>query len=476
MVIRTSSTLNPLVPTDPQYAQQWSLSDATAGVRAPAAWDKATGKGVVVAIIDTGVRPHADLAAQLLPGYDFVNDTKMSADGNGRDADASDPGDFTTAGQCASGSSAQRSSWHGTHVAGIVAAAANNGQGVAGVAFGAKLLPVRALGRCGGYSSDIADAITWSSGGSVSGVSANANPAKVINLSLGGPGNCSITTQNAINAARSRGAVVVVAAGNEKSEVAGSQPANCSGVIAVAATNKAGGRASYSNFGSKVTLAAPGGDTTGGILSTHNAGTSNPAADSYAQLMGTSMATPVVSGVVALVLQANPKLTPDQVASTLTASSRAFPAACSGCGAGLVNAEAAVLRAVGTVVTAPAPAPKAGTVTEVESNDTLDKAQRLARVPVTVTGSVASTSDVDHYRVSVPAGKTLVAKLSTGTSSGFGLAALTASGQTLVQLSAVPGQQTQISITNPGSGATDLVLRVQRSSGAIGSYTLALSL
>ncbi|MFY8018403.1 MAG: S8 family serine peptidase, partial [Inhella sp.] len=150
------------VPNDTQYAQQWHLSDATGGIRAPSAWDRARGTGVVVAVIDTGVRPHADLKANLLPGYDFIIDTKIAGDGNGRDADAADVGDFTTAGQCAAGQAAKNSSWHGTHVAGIVAASGNNGIGVAGVAFGARIVPVRALGRCGGYTSDIADAIIWS--------------------------------------------------------------------------------------------------------------------------------------------------------------------------------------------------------------------------------------------------------------------------------------------------------------------------
>lgn len=479
-----------LTPTDPRLAEQWSLSDATGGIRAPAAWDRATGKGLVVAVIDTGVRPHLDLKSKLLPGYDFVSTLSMAGDGSARDADASDPGDFTTANQCAANTAARSSSWHGTHVAGIVAAAANNSQGVAGVAFNARVLPVRALGRCGGYTSDIADAIQWAAGVTVTGVAVNANPAKVLNLSLGGAGTCSATAQNAINAARAKGAVVVVAAGNDKTDVAKSQPANCNGVIAVAATNKAGARASYSNFGAKVTLAAPGGDTNaagGGILSTHNTGTTIPGADSYANLMGTSMATPVVSGVAALVLEANPKLTPDQVAEVLKASSRAFPAACVGCGSGIVNAEAAVARALGTPTTIPAPSPAPtpapaptpttpSTVAEVENNNTLASAQRLAAVPVTVSAGLSATSDVDHFRVSVPAGRVLTVRLATGSASGFGLAALTAQGSTLLQRSATLGQTTQFSITNGGSAATELVLRVNRSTGSAGAYTLAFSL
>ncbi|WP_157264023.1 S8 family peptidase [Azohydromonas aeria] len=332
-------------PTDSRYAQQWDLFETTAGMNLPTAWDKSTGAGVVVAVIDTGVRPHADLKANLLAGYDFVTNTTTANDGGGRDADPADPGDWTTAGLCYSGSAAS-SSWHGTHVAGTIAAVTGNAVGVAGVAFGAKVLPVRALGRCGGYTSDIADAMVWAAGGSVAGVPANANPARVLNLSLGGSGSCGVTYQNAINAARARGAVVVVAAGNANTNATGSVPANCTGVVTVAAVNRSGGKASYSNYGAVVDLAAPGGDSGAGILSTLNAGTTTPGADSYAAYMGTSMATPHVAGVAALMLSRNPSLTPDEVEARLKASVRPFPAACSQCGTGLLDANMAVDAAV----------------------------------------------------------------------------------------------------------------------------------
>ncbi len=281
-------------PTDPRYTDQWHYYETAGGLRLPAAWDVSTGAGVIVAVIDTGSRPHADLSGQQLAGYDFISTAAIGNDGDGRDSDASDPGDAVTAGSCGSGQPTrdQASSWHGTHVAGTVAARTNNGAGVAGVAYNAKVLPVRVLGKCGGYTSDIADAITWSSGGTVSGVPANANKARVLNLSLGGGGACDATTQNAINGARSRGAVVVVAAGNDAVNVSNASPANCSGVIAVAATGRTGGRASYSNFGTLVDVAAPGGDGASGVLSTLNSGTGAPAADSYAAYQGTSMATP----------------------------------------------------------------------------------------------------------------------------------------------------------------------------------------
>jgi serine protease len=335
-------------PTDPSYTQQWDLYEATGGINAPAAWDKSTGAGINVAVIDTGYRPHADLSGQILPGYDFISTSTIANDGGGRDTDASDPGDWTPAGSCGTGIPAadENSSWHGTHVSGTIAAKTNNGLGVAGIAYNAKIVPARALGRCGGYTSDIADAIVWASGGTVTGVPANANKARVLNLSLGGSGACDTTTQNAINSARSRGAVVVVAAGNGNTNASNTNPANCSGVITVAATNRAGGKASYSNYGTNVTIAAPGGDNGAGILSTLNSGTTTPASDNYAWYMGTSMATPHVAGVVALMLSANPNLTPDDVAAKLKSTARAFPAPCSGCGAGIVNAAAAVNAAL----------------------------------------------------------------------------------------------------------------------------------
>ena len=271
------------------YAQQWDYFEVRAGMNLPAAWDLSTGSGVVVAVLDTGYRPHADLADNLLAGYDFVNNSAMGNDGDGRDADASDPGDG-----CSSG----HSSWHGTHVAGTIAALANNGLGIAGVAYNAKVQSVRVLGCGGGYNSDIADGMIWAAGGSVSGVPANATPAKVLNLSLGGQSACSITVQNAINTARGLGASVVVAAGNSKMAVGNFSPANCKGVITVAALGRTGARAPYSNFGPQVAVAAPGGNmnagTANGILSTLNTGGASPGEDSYAYYQGTSMATPHV--------------------------------------------------------------------------------------------------------------------------------------------------------------------------------------
>lgn len=340
-----------LTPTDTRYAEQWHYYESTGGLNLPAAWDITNGSGVTVAVLDTGYRPHPDLAANIVGGYDFISDSFVGNDGNARDSNPQDPGDWSTAGQCGAGIGARSSSWHGTHVAGTIAAVTNNSNGVAGVAYGARVVPVRVLGRCGGYTSDIADAIVWASGGTVSGVPANANAARVISLSLGGGGACGTTTQSAINSARSRGTVVVVAAGNSNANASGTSPANCSGVITVASTNRNGGRAYYSNFGAVVDVAAPGGDTqsgtANGVLSTLNSGTTTPGSDTYAFYQGTSMATPHVSGVVALMLSRNSALSPDEVESRLKSSTRAFPGTCNQCGTGIVNALAAVNAATG---------------------------------------------------------------------------------------------------------------------------------
>ncbi|MCW0365267.1 hypothetical protein NB699_000250 [Xanthomonas sacchari] len=331
-----------LTPNDPRLGDQWAFGTTNAGINVRSAWDKASGDGVVVAVIDTGITSHPDLNANVLQGYDFISDADSARDGNGRDSNPADEGDWAAAGECYSGSPASNSSWHGTHVAGTIAAITNNGTGVAGTAFKAKILPVRVLGKCGGYTSDIADAITWASGGTVSGVPTNQNPAEVINMSLGGSGTCSSTYQNAINGAVSRGTTVVVAAGNSSTNVSSSVPANCNNVIAVAATTSSRAKASYSNYGAGIDISAPGSN----ILSTLNDGTTTPGNPSYASYNGTSMATPHVAGVVALMQSVAPTaLTPAQVESTIKNTAASF--SCSqGCGAGLLDANAAVTAAL----------------------------------------------------------------------------------------------------------------------------------
>ena len=462
-------------PNDPRYSEQWGYFDATGGMRLPAAWDKSTGAGINVAVIDTGYRPHADLAGQILPGYDFITSATIANDGSGRDSDAQDNGDAVVAGECGTGQPAadQSSSWHGTHVAGTIAAVTNNGVGVAGVAFGAKIVPVRVLGKCGGYTSDIADAMIWASGGTVAGVPANANVARVINLSLGGSGTCDSTTQAAINSARSRGTVVVVAAGNANTDVSSSSPANCAGVIAVAATNRSGGRAYYSNYGTLVDVAAPGGDARtagGGILSTLNAGLTAPGADSYAFYQGTSMATPHVAGVVALMLSKNPSLTPDDVEARLKSSARAFPAACSGCGAGIVDASAAVDAATGGVVVVPA------TQNETESNNTRATANAVATSGTTVKGAMGSTTDTDFFVVQLPAGKSLSANLTESAGSDYDLYVYNSSGTQIASSENGAGAADAASVVNSGTTTVARYVRVVYYSGGTGATSGAYQL
>jgi serine protease len=465
-----------LTPNDTRYSEQWDLYETTAGMRLPAAWDKSTGSGVTVAVIDTGYRPHADLKANIVAGggYDMISDTTVSGKAGGRQADAIDPGDWTTTDQCYSGSPGSNSSWHGTHVSGTIAAATNNSTGVAGIAYNAKILPVRVLGHCGGYTSDIADAMIWASGGAVSGVPANATPAKVLSLSLGGGGACDTTTQSAINSARSRGAVVVVAAGNENQDASNSNPANCSGVIAVAAVNRSGGRAWYSNYGSIVDVAAPGGDTSvqgNGILSTLNTGATTPGSDSYEFYQGTSMATPHVSAVAALMLAKNPNLTPDDIESKLKSSARPFPATCTGCGAGIVDASAAVDAATGATSTT--------AIAEVEPNNSPSAAQAVTARGTTINGTMSSSTDTDYYAIQLPAGGTLTATLTPNSTSDYDLYVYNSSGTLIGRSENVTGSVDSVSVVNAGSSTFTRYIRVVYYSGGTGptggKYALKLA-
>ena len=349
-------TATGLSPVDALYPQQWGFT-GTHGMRVPGAWDRTTGSGATVAVIDTGITSHPDLDRNVVPGYDFISDSAAARDGGGRDSNPRDEGDWYAAGECGT-AGASDSSWHGTHVAGTVAAVADS-QGVVGVAPNAKIQPIRVLGKCGGSLSDIADAVVWAAGGTVAGVPANPNPADVINMSLGGSGMCGTTYQNAINAAVSRGVPVVVAAGNENQPAANARPANCQNTIVVAASTSQGARASFSNYGSAVDVTAPGAN----IISTVNNGATTPTTAGHAAYNGTSMATPHVAGLAALLLAEQPSLTPAQVESTLTSTARSMPVTCSaGCGAGLADATAAV-SSLGGGQTEPEPAPVASLIT-----------------------------------------------------------------------------------------------------------------
>ncbi|HEY7683668.1 MAG TPA: S8 family serine peptidase [Gemmatimonadales bacterium] len=345
-------------PNDARFADQWHYRNngtgagaSPGGINLPRAWDTDTGSStVVVSILDTGILPtHPDItgSANLAPGYDMIDDSFVGNDGDGRDANATDPGDASAANECFPGSPAQPSSWHGTHVAGTVGVGrTNNGTGVAGINWAVTVQPVRVLGKCGGSTVDINDAIRWAAGLSIPGVPANPSRARVISMSLGTPPgtpcSSSPSTQAAINDAVAAGAVVVVAAGNDATDASQVLPASCNNVITVAASDARGRLVTrYSNFGSTVEIMAPGGDVDrddngdgqpDGVLSMVQGG--------YAYYNGTSMATPHVAGVAALWLAATPNLTPAQLLAELQA--RALPrssAECpQPCGAGLLNA------------------------------------------------------------------------------------------------------------------------------------------
>jgi serine protease len=347
-------------PNDPQYENQWHYkAPATepGGANLPGAWDITTGsEDIVVAVIDTGIVVHADLEGRTVGGYNFIHDAWTAGNGVGRSDDPSDLGDWADAGECYEDSPAENSSWHGTHVAGTIGAKTNNNLGVAGINWTSKILPVRVLGKCGGYFSDVIDGMRWSAGLAVSGVPANAYPAKVLNLSLGGSSpSCLSILQSAVDDIIAAGASIVVAAGNNNTDVSGFTPANCTGVISVASTNRAGGRSYYSNYGTMVKIAAPGGaqsyaNDPNGVLSTLNTGTTSPVAggDTYTYYQGTSMAAPHVTGIVSLMLSVYPTLTPAQVLSQLQSTARTFPTGTESdcttatCGAGIVDATGAL--------------------------------------------------------------------------------------------------------------------------------------
>lgn len=441
------------VPNDPLYepvaglspaSGQWYLKPPTASsarnaadlvssIDAPAAWDLTTGSAnIVVAVLDSGVRAdHVDLAEKMLPGYDMVTSTVTSNDGNARDSDASDPGDFVTSADLRSAPfygncNAESSSWHGTMVSGLVGASANNGIGMAGITWNSKILPVRVLGKCFGYDSDIIAGMRWAAGLSVAGVPASPTPARVLNLSLGGSGECTASYADAMSDITAAGVVVVVAAGNG-SGLAVSVPANCPGVIGVTGLRHAGTKVGFANVGSSLSIAAPGGNClndSGGcmypILSTTNSGDTTPVAgqagsaytDSSNYAVGTSFSAPMVSGTVALMLAVNPALTPSQVTQLVKSTARAFPASggstgtatchapngasqyecyctTSTCGAGMLDAGAAVRAAAslgaGTsgplqarVSVSPAVPDPGNTVTLSAAATQLDTGRRIA--------------------------------------------------------------------------------------------------
>ncbi|MCZ6605416.1 MAG: S8 family serine peptidase [Alphaproteobacteria bacterium] len=343
-------------PNDPRFVDQWhyfnngtGTDESPGGINLPKAWDVGTGSSaVVVAVIDTGILPaHPDIVGSpnLVAGFDMISSTFMANDGGGRDADATDPGDAVTANECRPGSRARRDSWHGTHVAGTVGVGnTNNGAGVAGVNWAVTVVPVRVLGKCGGTIVDINDGIRWAAGLAVPGVPNNPNPARVINMSLGGRAPCSASpsTQAAIDDAIGAGVTVVVAAGNDAMDAAGAFPASCNNVIAVAASDYRGNLVTrYSNFGTVVDIMAPGGDVLSDVDGDGNVdGVLSMVNGTYAFYNGTSMAAPHVAGVAALMLEADGSLTPAEIENRIKANAMPRTAAqCpQPCGAGLLNA------------------------------------------------------------------------------------------------------------------------------------------
>jgi len=392
------------VPNDPAFAQQWVLQTPSLGgaaaVNLPPAWDLSRG-GVNVAVLDSGILPHPDLLGRVLPGHDFVSEVPFAGDGNGRDADPTDPGDWVSrrgndpavqqlvnAGLCGDFSGSAQldpSSWHGTFIAGQIAAATNNAQGIAGVTWTGSVLPVRVAGKCGAFLADLLDGMRWAAGLPVDGAPANPHPARVINLSFGGDASCRLNPayQTTIDEVTARGSLVVVAAGNTASQL--TRPADCERVLAVGAVRRDGLKTSYSSYGSTLSLMAPGGSTEAGdanlILSTSNSGQTTAVLNdpSLRRKQGTSFAAPWASGVAALMLSLNPALSAGQVLERLRTGSRPWPEpvaasafpVCSNlaisqavctctsatCGAGLLDATRAVQLAQGPAAVIEPPAP-----------------------------------------------------------------------------------------------------------------------
>ncbi len=342
------------VPNDPFVADQWYLLSVEASAtRGDKAWDTTIGSNTtVVAVLDTGVRPeHPDLAGKLLPGYDFIDEIPIANDGDGPDADASDPGDWidnTDVAQaifddCERGAS----SWHGTRVSSLIGATTDEGAGMAGAAWDARILPVRVLGKCGGFDSDIIDGMRWAAGLPVEGAPLNPTPAKIINLSLGSDGACTVNYQNAIDEVTAQGSLVIASVGNDGIPVGA--PANCSNVLGVSGIRHAGTKVGYSNLGAGADIAAPAGNCVNttirppsppedpdgspcvySLLVARDSGTTVPMSPTYSDRFssanfGTSFSSPLVAGAAALVTNVNPKLAPAQIATVLQESASPFP-------------------------------------------------------------------------------------------------------------------------------------------------------
>ncbi|MES2992288.1 MAG: S8 family serine peptidase [Pseudomonadota bacterium] len=481
------------IPNDPLYAAgqpgtpsagQWYLRPPSSGtivdatsvvsaINAEGAWNITNGKRrVVIAVLDTGVRlDHPDLAPKFRPGYDFIANVPTANDGSGRDADPSDPGDGVSSADvgvvsgCTTAEVAP-STWHGTQTAGLIGAATNNGIGMAGAGRDVMMLPVRVLGKCGGFDSDIQAAMLWAAGLSNT-PSVNPYPAKVINLSLGSTGACSTAYRDVIQQLTAAGVAVVVAAGNEGLGVG--TPANCPGAIAVAGVRHAGTKVGYSDLGPEVAIAAPAGNCVNSsgdclfpLLTTSNSGDIGPVAGEAGAIyttggtnasLGTSFSAPLVSGTVGLMLSANPTLTPAQLLQTLKDTARPFPA--TGAGAGVTACTAPTSVAQGS---------ECYCTTTTCGAGLLDAGAAVASVAIlnanidTATTSVALATPItlDGGSSSAAAGRA-VSTYAWGIVSGGDVAALTSAANAstaTLQFSAYGSATVQLTVTD-SSGATD---------------------
>ncbi len=360
------------IPNDPLFATQNNLASPTlvpGGINAAAAWSITQGSSsIVVAVVDTGYTDHPDLSGKILPGYNFISDPARAGNTTGRGTDAHDLGDIVTAADvpnisgCTTSdiSNPAKSSWHGTEVSSVLAANTNNALDIAGVGWNTRIVPVRVSGKCGALLSDTVDGMLWAGGIAVSGVPTNANPARVVNVSLGSTGACSAAEQDAVNRLASIGTTVVAASGNEAAQNADA-PANCTGAIAVTAHVDSGENASYANVGSQVALSAPGGGcansqatssgctgTTSVIQADSNDGAQTLGNYVVKSVAGTSFSTPEVAGTIALMLSVQPQLSNAQILAGLQQTARPHPsgtycAVNTGvCGAGLLDTAGAV--------------------------------------------------------------------------------------------------------------------------------------
>lgn len=481
-----------LTPNDTFYANQWHYhASASHGMNLPGAWDITTGSAAITtAVIDTGILPHIDLAGRTVSGYDMITSANTANDGGGRDADPTDPGDWITSAESTAvggpyeNCTVSNSSWHGTHVAGTVGAASNNNQGVAGVDWSGKILPVRVLGKCGGVTSDIVDAMKWSAGIAVAGVPANANPADVLNLSLGGAGVCGATMQATIDQIVALGKVIVVAAGNSNTNVSGHQPANCNNVITVAAHGPTSLITGYSNFGAGVDIMAPGGATPlnpGGVASTLDLGTTTALNDNqYVYYQGTSMAAPHVAGLAALMLSANGTLTPAQVTTVIQGTSRAFVPAqwCANnpnnCGAGIADAQAAV-SAVASVTAPTVLAASASSSSQIDlswtdnaTNETGYKVERKIGVGGAFAQIGTAAANATSYNDTTAVAETTyyyrVRAYSPYNNSSYSSQANAAALAAPSSLSGVAASTTQIDLTWTDNSAIETSYKIEQSS------------